>query len=81
MKEPGRSVHMLDVRMRWVIGAMIFAFHLLEWKFVKKLEKAEKSTGFGDAMSNGSHDNPPYVNFEVRERREYTLKRQDMCCY
>ena len=32
---------------------------LLAWKFVKKLGKAEKGAGFGDAMSNGSHDNPP----------------------
>ena len=50
---------MLDVRMRWVIGAMIFALFFLVWKFMKKLGKVEKSAGFGDAMSNGSHENPP----------------------
>ena len=48
----------------------MFAFRLLAWNFVKNLGKAGKRAGFGDAMSNGSHDNPPpYVSFEVRKRR------------
>ena len=57
---------------------MIFAFCLLAWNFVKKLGKAEKRVGFGDAMSNGSHDNPPlYVSFEVGERR----KMRELFCF
>ena len=37
---------------------------------MKKIGKAEKRAGFGDAMSNGSHNNPPYVSFEAREKRD-----------
>jgi len=62
---------------------MIFAFCFLAWKFVKKGGKAEKHGGFGDGMSNGSHDNPPSPMLASRSRkgaREYTLKRKDICC-
>lgn len=59
------------------------AFHLLAWKFVKRLGKAETCERFGDAMSNGSHHNHlPYVSLEIRERRKgIYFEGKDMYCH
>jgi len=62
---------------------MIIAFSFLAWGFVKGREEVEKSGGFGNAMSNGSHDNPPSPLLALRSgqgQREYTLKRNLKAC-
>ena len=44
---------------------------------MKKLGKAEKRAGFGDAMSNGGHDNPPLCDLRGPRKAEGNIPRRE----